>query len=201
MAYWFGFAALAGAFGGLIAFGIQHIHSSMSDWRFLFIVEGSPTIVLGILTMFFLPDRPETTPFFNEKERAIALDRANRSTSADIGFTVNISHVWAAFKDWRIYDAAVIYFGANAALASISAFLPTIIKSFGYSNALAQLLTVPPYAVAAVVLVATSWVSDRLQSRGVFVSGAAIVGAIGYLYVYRNSSLLNRFSIVFLGYY
>lgn len=39
MAYWFGFAAVAGAFGGLIAFGVQHINSSVSNWRLLFIIE------------------------------------------------------------------------------------------------------------------------------------------------------------------
>jgi hypothetical protein len=39
MAYWFGFAAVAGAFGGLIAFGVQHIKSSVSNWRLLFIIE------------------------------------------------------------------------------------------------------------------------------------------------------------------
>jgi len=181
MAYWFGFAAVAGAFGGLIAFGVQHIHSSVSSWRILFIIEGSPTVILGILTMFILPDRPETTGFFNEREREIAMDRRNRGISGDVGFTVNKKHVVAAFKDWRIYVAGVIYFGANAALASISAFLPTIIKTFGHTSAVAQLLTVPPYAVSAIVLLLASWTSDRLQSRGLFVSGAATVGAVGYL--------------------
>ena len=39
LAFWFGFATIAGAFGGLIAFGIQHIHSSVQNWRLLFIVE------------------------------------------------------------------------------------------------------------------------------------------------------------------
>jgi hypothetical protein len=39
MAYWFGFAAVAGAFGGLVAFGVQHIHSSVANWRLLFIIE------------------------------------------------------------------------------------------------------------------------------------------------------------------
>lgn len=39
MAYWFGFAAVAGAFGGLIAFGVQHAKAAISDWRLLFIVE------------------------------------------------------------------------------------------------------------------------------------------------------------------
>jgi hypothetical protein len=39
LAYWFGFAALAGAFGGLIAFGVQHAHSAIANWRLLFIIE------------------------------------------------------------------------------------------------------------------------------------------------------------------
>jgi len=59
--------------------------------------------------------------------------------------------------------------------------LPTIIKTFGYTNALAQLLTVPPYAVAAIVLTMFSYASDRLQSRGPFVAAASIIGGIGYV--------------------
>ena len=39
MAYWIGFAAVAGAFGGLIAFGVQHIHATVANWRLLFIIE------------------------------------------------------------------------------------------------------------------------------------------------------------------
>ncbi|KAF9010080.1 major facilitator superfamily domain-containing protein [Cyathus striatus] len=157
MAYWFGFAAVAGAFGGLIAFGIQHAHAAVSNWRLLFIVEGIPPILLGILTMFYLPDRPESTSFFNEREREIAINRMNRSTSGDIGAVVNKAHVILAFRDWRIYTA------------SISAFLPTIITTFGFSNANAQLLTVPPYAVAAVVLIS------------IFMAIASSIGGIGYL--------------------
>jgi len=88
-----------------------------------------------------------------------------------------------AFKDWRIYAAGVVYFAANAALASISAFLPTIIATLGYSNALAQLLTVPPYAVAAVFLCLTSYCSDRLQNRGIFVTAASALSGIGYILV------------------
>lgn len=42
LALWFGFATVAGAFGGLIAFGVQHIHSSVQNWRLLFIIEVRP---------------------------------------------------------------------------------------------------------------------------------------------------------------
>lgn len=51
------------------------------------------------------------------------------------------------------------------------------------ASALAQLLTVPPYAVAALVMTATSYASDRMQSRGIFSAAASIVGAIGYMCV------------------
>ncbi|KAF4564556.1 hypothetical protein EYR40_010722 [Pleurotus pulmonarius] len=179
MAYWFGFAAVAGAFGGLIAFGIQHAHAAVSNWRLLFL--GVPAVLLGLLTLFLLPDRPESTHFFNEKERQMALERMNRSSSGDTGAMVHQAHITAAFRDWRIYVAGIIYFGLNCALASISAFLPTIIQTFGNSPAASQLLTVPPYAVAAVVLVCFAVVSDKLQTRGTFMAIASSIAGIGYL--------------------
>ncbi|KAG8683674.1 hypothetical protein FRC09_015930 [Ceratobasidium sp. 395] len=75
----------------------------------------------------------------------------------------------------------IVYFGVNIALASISVFLPTIIKSFGYTNANAQLLTVPPYALAAIFMTIISYISDRIQSRGLFMFASSGIGGIGYL--------------------
>ncbi|KAG5644702.1 hypothetical protein DXG03_007925 [Asterophora parasitica] len=89
MAYWFGFAAVAGAFGGLLAFSIQHIDAHIQNWRLLFLIEGSPAVLLGFLAMFLLPDRPESTTFLTERERDIALERMNRATSSDTGAVVN----------------------------------------------------------------------------------------------------------------
>ncbi|KAI0805978.1 MFS general substrate transporter [Irpex lacteus] len=174
MAQWFGFAAVAGAFGGLIAFGVQHAHVAIQNWRLLFIVEGIPTVLLGVLAMWILPDRPEETPFLNEAERKLQLERMNRGIRADYGRTLTKKHIFAAFRDWRIYAGGVMYFGSNS-------FLPTILKTFGFTNARAQLMTVPPYAVCAVVLCLCSYISDRIQSRGLFIAGASAVCGIGYV--------------------
>ncbi|KAG7085858.1 hypothetical protein E1B28_003392 [Marasmius oreades] len=181
MAYWFSFAAVAGAFGGVVAFGIGLAHSSVANWRLLFIVEGIPAVALGVATLFLLPNRPETTSFFSTRERELALARVNRATSSDVGQTINKAHIGFAFRDWRIYVAGVIYFGLNASLASTSAFLPTINRSFGFSPAKSQLMTVPPYAVAAIVLTSLAALSDRLQSRGIFMMIATAIGGVGYL--------------------
>ncbi|EIW55152.1 MFS general substrate transporter [Trametes versicolor FP-101664 SS1] len=181
LAFWFGFAAVAGAFGGLIAFGIQNVHAAIANWRLLFIIEGVPTVLFGLLAMIILPNRPEETSMFNEKEREIALERMNRGYKADVGRHIAKSHIYAAFKDWRVYTGGVLYFGVNCAVASITAFLPTIITTFGVTNARAQLLTVPPYAVAVVVLCITAYFSDRQQSRGVFIAAASTLAGIGYV--------------------
>lgn len=116
--------------------------------------QGIPALLLGVLTFFALPDRPESTRYLNAREREIAMERMNRGTSADVGAVVNkgelffpilaphsegsstcptLEHIIIALRDWRIYTGGMIYFGVNCALASISAFLPTIIKTFGYS--------------------------------------------------------------------
>ncbi|VDC05700.1 unnamed protein product [Peniophora sp. CBMAI 1063] len=181
MAYWFGFAAVAGAFGGLIAFGVAHTNTAISQWRLLFIIEGVPAMVIGFVALKFLPGRPESTGFFNEKERELALARRNRGTSGDSGYKLQRRHIVSAFSDWRIYAGGVIYFSANAVVASISAFLPTILTTLNYTDAKANLMTVPPYAATAVVLTGTAWISDRIQLRGPFVCLYAAIGGIGYL--------------------
>jgi hypothetical protein len=53
---------------------------------------------------------------------------------------------------------------------------------------MAQLLTVPPYAAAAVVLTASSYFSDRMQSRGLYMAVSSVVGSIGYMYASPNIS-------------
>jgi len=111
----------------------------------------------------------------------LAVERVNRGTQAEVAGTLNKAHIKLALLDWKIYVGGVIYFGLNCALASTSAFLPTIIKTFGYTSANAQLLTVPPYACAALVLTITAWVSDRLQSRGIPCAVSSLFAAIGYL--------------------
>ncbi|KAJ3512418.1 hypothetical protein NMY22_g15336 [Coprinellus aureogranulatus] len=198
MAYWFGFAAVAGAFGGLIAFGVQHAEVSFPKWKLLFIVEGLPSFLLGVAALWVLPDRPESTTVLSERERKIALERMNRATRADVGLTVNSKHIFLAFKDWRIYTCGVVYFGLNTALASISAFLPTIITTFGHSNAVSQLLTVPPYATAAVVLILFARTSDIRQSRGVFMVIACTLSGLGYLILLlSHSSMASRYFATF----
>ncbi len=81
---------------------MQHAHVSIENWRLLFIIEGIPTVLLGLLVTQILPGRPEETSFLDDKERKLQLERMNRGTGADYGRTLNKRHIVAAFCDWRV---------------------------------------------------------------------------------------------------
>lgn len=183
-AFFIGCGALAGAFGGAIAYGVSFATGTRlgATWRLLFIIEGLPTIVLSVLIFFFLPSRPETSKYLTEKERTLAITRL---TNDQPGGVHNKKFQWSGFRrgitDYKTYLCGIIYLGVNLTLASISGFLPTIIKSLGYSYADAQLYTVPPYACAAVFMILVSFFSDWTHCRGLFVAAAMMISCSGWI--------------------
>jgi hypothetical protein len=93
----------------------------------------------------------------------------------------------------------------NLTLGSVSGFLPTIIKSLGYSNADAQLYTVPPYAVALVFMTSVSAISDRMKSRGPFVILVFTISSVGWIILLtvvgnQHARYFATFCVVIGGY-
>ncbi|CAE6480953.1 unnamed protein product [Rhizoctonia solani] len=179
---------LAGAFGGIIAYGVQQIRANIGTWRILFLVEGCPTILVGVLVLMLLPSRPESTRWLSEEERKIATERLQREVQAEAR-TVNWGHV------------SILYQSLNVALSSISVFLPTIIRTLGYTNAKAQLMSVPPYACAGIIMLIAAKTSDRLRLRGPFVAGSLALSGIGYIILLVSSAnqVHARYAAIFLA--
>lgn len=90
--------ALAGAFGGLISFGVSHINSSIAQWRLLFLIEGLPGLVIALLAFLMLPGRPEKTRWFSSDERTLALTRLNADSLGAEGNHIDWKAVIHAFK-------------------------------------------------------------------------------------------------------
>ncbi|BGP45152.1 hypothetical protein JCM10450v2_000969 [Rhodotorula kratochvilovae] len=173
--------SVAGAFSGLISYGVNKIsNAAIPQWRILFLIEGVPSFLLAVVVFFCLPSRPERTKYLNDDERTIACTRLNADQQG--GETTGID--WKAVKytvlNWRTYVVSVAYSAMNLGLGSVSGFLPTIIKGLGYSNADAQLYTVPPYAVSLVVMLLICTYSDRYQTRGVPVMVVFAIGIVGW---------------------
>ncbi|KAJ2781310.1 hypothetical protein GGI15_003254 [Coemansia interrupta] len=183
-ALFYGTSTFAGAFGGLIAYGVAKnlTHESLAPWQLLFIIEGIPTIFLGIITIFILPNSPETLErwFVTPQEKKVAIQRSRSGHNTDSSL-LDKKQLLAAFKDYKNIFTCLIYIGLNIPLASYTSFLPTIVKLMGYTDAKAQLMTVPPYACAIVTLLLVCWNSDRTQRRGYHVAASAALACIGHI--------------------
>lgn len=78
-------------------------------------------------------------------------------------------------------DESKVYFGISTPFSSLSLFTPTITAGLGYDGLQAQLMTVPPYAVAYVVTILVSWSADHFNARGLHSAVFATIGALGFL--------------------
>jgi len=176
-------ATLAGAFGGAIAFGVGHMNgtSGLSAWRWLFILEGIPSLLSSILVFFFLPDYPETVSWLSADERELAVKRLEKEGSHGGDVTLDWRGVKEVLTAWRLYAHYAIYFGISVPFSSLSLFTPSITAGLGYKDLTAQLMTVPPYAVAYVVTILVSWSADHFNARALHSAVMATVGAAGFM--------------------
>jgi MFS family permease len=182
--YLFVSAAIAGSVGGLLAYGIGYMDgiAGQSGWRWIIILEGIPTVLLGVAVIWWLADDPESAHYLSPDERALIQARMRRQ----VGHTkssnqMHKADVYEGLKDWKIWLFCIGQFGGDVILYGYSTFLPTIIRGLGdWDRAQVQALTIPCYATGAISYLVVAWISDRTQRRAVFSAGAGLVCAIGY---------------------
>lgn len=201
--YLFVSAALAGACGGLLAFGIGHMQgiAGQSGWRWIMIIEGLPTFVLGIATWWILPDNPETAYFLNDQEKKLAASRLKRQT----GYTATAAafhwiDVKKCMKDWKVWAFCFAQFGSDTMLYGYSTFLPTIIRGINpdATPAIVQVLTIPCYALGAITYLTVARVSDSQQKRGMYSVLLGFVSIIGYAMLISDTSAGVHYAGCFL---
>lgn len=126
--YLFTCNGLAGAIGGLIAYAIGYMDNvaGLRAWRWIFIIEGLPTIVLSVITWFCLADSPQTAGYFTEYEKALLMARRARQAGFSAAWDeFDKKDVIRGLKDWRIYVMAIGQFCGASMLYGYSTFLPT----------------------------------------------------------------------------
>ncbi|KAI9455429.1 MFS general substrate transporter [Lactarius psammicola] len=181
-------AAVSGAFGGILAYGIRHLEgkAGLHGWQWIFLIEGLATVGFAFLSYFLIHDYPETATFLKEEERQFVV-RTLVEDSKGQAAHFSTTFVWQALADWKTYVQAVNFLCFSITGYSIALFTPTIIRNLGFSAANAQLLSVPPFACASVSTFVISFYSDRVNLRGPFVVLCSVISMIGYLIAYTTS--------------
>jgi MFS family permease len=173
-------SALAGAFGGLLAYGLIRIQG-WDGWRWLFAIEGALTICACPILLVLLPNELTTVWWLTEEERHVL--RIRLETYPDFFYDEKFSwgEVIRAFKDINNIIICCYEFCVDYTLFGISTFLPSIIKAMGYDKYETQLLTIPVYAVAFFSFVGVGFFSDKWKHRGGFLIGGALFELVGYV--------------------
>ncbi|KAL1865108.1 hypothetical protein VTK73DRAFT_5478 [Phialemonium thermophilum] len=195
-------APLATTFAGALAYGITSGHTALASWRLLFLVEGLPTIILAFVVFYYLPDSPDTARFLTEEEKEIAKSRSILQTGMEGKHRrggLNWKEAALAFKSPQTLIQPLMYFSCNVSFASLPVFLPAILTTMHYSSIDAQGLTAPPYFLAFLICILTTYISDRTRQRGLMIIALSLIGCVGYVLLATVRSVPVRYFGVFLA--
>ncbi|UFZ07467.1 MFS transporter [Bradyrhizobium ontarionense] len=154
------------------------LHGAMGlqGWQWLFIIEGIPSIVLGVVTWFYLTDRPEHAAWLSAEQKAWLAARLQAETAAKQA--AGHMTLGEALSSPKVIVLSLIYFGFVGALYGMQFWLPQIVKAFGLTNAQTGFVSAIPYAFGTIAMILWARHSDATRERVVHVGAPMILIAV-----------------------
>ncbi|EKG22270.1 Major facilitator superfamily [Macrophomina phaseolina MS6] len=175
------------ATGSIVNFGLNHLNgrAGIEGWRWMFIVQGAITCLIGIITYWWIVDFPENShhsfKFLSKDESAIAASRIHRDRADVQADPFAIKKVLVHAQDPKIYGLCCLFFLQNIVSTALSYFLPTILQSgMGFSSNTAILLSAPPYYYAVLPALLSSLFGDKYRIRGPIITFNCICVIVGF---------------------
>ncbi|KAJ5104935.1 hypothetical protein NUU61_002282 [Penicillium alfredii] len=200
----YGANMLASAFGGLIAAGIvARMEGKLGRpaWEWLFIIEGSMTVVIALLVIPLIPDYPGLTKrWWLTQEHQLLADWRLRNENAGLVDNDPDSLFWGvkqAVVDPKLYMFIVLQMALITA-QSFNNFFPSIVSTLGYDETITLLLTAPPYGFAFVCSLIISFHAAHKQERGYHISIPLLFALLGNLLAMLVPTTGGRYFSMFL---
>ena len=195
---------LATVFGGPISGALLQMHgfAGLTGWQWLFIIEGAPAVILGVLALIVLTDKPDKAEWLSEHERhalteTLAREAANTKT---IGYT----DLGQALTRPRVLALGLLYFFIVTGLYGIGFWMPQVIATFGLDALHVGFLTAIPYLFAAVAMVLWGRHSDRTGERRWHIALPLLLAACAFAWSAYSGPLLPTMialTLATLGFY
>ncbi|KAJ5150085.1 hypothetical protein N7448_001663 [Penicillium atrosanguineum] len=208
ISYFYCASALSGAFSGLLAAGIAKMDGigGLEGWRWIFILEGIASVILGVACFFLLIDTPALSAHWLSPEEIRYLELSMFIKQGGIS-TEETGFKWRDLRivlsNWRIYIQAYFLFCQSALSYGTKFTLPTITKAMGFSDTNAQLTSAPPYVAAAISAIFFAKLSDHFYWRMPFVAIPMIIVTVAYAIIFSLNGDLEAkrgvayFAVVF----
>ena len=167
------------ALGAPISTGLLGLDGilGLAGWKWMFIAEAVPTVLIGIGVLFYVTDRPAQARWLSDAERAwlaAAMDGERDQIEAHRKISL-----WRSFWEPKVLLLSLNYFGVVTASLGMLIFLPQIIKQLGFTNMQVGWATMIPYLCGCASMLIWGWISDRTGERRWNLFGACLVAAAG----------------------
>jgi len=181
MARFMAATAVAGVVGAPLSNLLLRLNgvAGIAGWKWLFVGEGVPSILLGLMVFWVLADDPASAKWLPEDERGWLIETLEAERAGiSAAHSVHLRDVWRNGMMWRLSG---IYFLLSVGLYSLSLWLPVVLKQIsGASEARVILLTVVPWLMATLAMLVIAHFSDRRQERRRFLLASLFAAMLGF---------------------
>ncbi|HWB50421.1 MAG TPA: MFS transporter [Stellaceae bacterium] len=174
----------------------------IAGWKWMYLCEAVPAVLLGIVALLFLTDRPEQAGWLAPDEKAWLsgeLARERREVEQ-----VRAYSFWESLYNPRVLALAAIYFGIAAASVGLVMFLAQIVKELGLSNLMTGYVSSIPYIAGTIGMVVLGYITDRTRERRWNCFAACLIAVSGLMlagYTLGTWLSLVGLSIATIGFY
>jgi len=149
----------------------------LAGWKWLFLAEAAPAVVLGIAVLFYLTDRPEAATWLAQDERqwlSGVMQEERRRVHAESRVSV-----WQSLIDRRVVALGLIHFAQAGVSVSMAVFVAQMIKQLGLTNMQTGWVTSIPFVCGTIGILVWGHLSDRTNERKWNLTGSCICMAVG----------------------
>lgn len=166
----------------------------------IFIIEGAITVGVCIIGYFIIVDFPAKAKFLSAEERKFVIDRLNDDRGDALEDKITPKVILHHLADPKLYAWSFMLMSSTLPGYAYSYFLPIILKGgLGYSTTKAQLMSAPPYVLAAIMTLTSSWLADRYKIRGPLIAFHQAMTFTGMLITALSTNNSARLFGAYLG--
>ncbi|KAJ9132106.1 Allantoate permease [Pleurostoma richardsiae] len=190
-AAFYGTATIAGAFTGLISYGVFQINGKIQGWKILFLIEGAMTLIWGAVSFWAIPSTPLDCKWLTSEEKQVARSRLMLDSTAEVKAEYNLKAGLRPLAEPKMWAFMLLCISYGVATKSTGTFLPQIVARLGYSTIKTNLYLVAPNLVGCVFTLLVTYSSDRFKERTMHLCLGLSFTMVGYLMLAGLDPLKN----------
>jgi MFS family permease len=188
-------SCVAGIIAGPLSYGIGFLDGKggLEGWQWIFIIEGLAPTVMGIATFWVLPNTPSIVNWLSNEDKNLIVSRLEADHTDSKATKFYKSQFIEALTDYKIYFYMLMYFGFLCPVYSLAQLLPTVLSGMGFNTRDTMLLTIPPYAIAAVSNIVVAKSSDHHKERCFHLMAPLTLSALSFLSLILVKDLTSQY--------